>query len=41
MGFVGVSHGVQIPGLKLFFANIHVHVAAPHLCDGFCLTSSS
>ncbi len=25
MGFVGVSHGVQIPGLELFFANIHVH----------------
>ena len=25
MGFVGVSHGVNIPGLELFFANIHLH----------------
>ena len=25
MGFVGVSHGVSIPGLELFFANIHLH----------------
>jgi threonine dehydrogenase-like Zn-dependent dehydrogenase len=25
MGFVGVSHGVNIPGLDLFFANIHLH----------------
>lgn len=25
VGFVGVSHGVQIPGEELFFAEIHLH----------------
>lgn len=25
MGFVGIGHGVNIPGLDLFFANIHLH----------------
>ncbi len=25
MGFVGVNHDVSIPGIDLFFANIHVH----------------
>ncbi|BCB88745.1 zinc-dependent alcohol dehydrogenase family protein [Phytohabitans suffuscus] len=25
VGFVGVSHGVQVPGEELFFAEIHVH----------------
>jgi threonine dehydrogenase-like Zn-dependent dehydrogenase len=25
MGFVGVNHEVEIPGMELFFANIHVH----------------
>jgi threonine dehydrogenase-like Zn-dependent dehydrogenase len=25
IGFVGVSHGVQIPGLELFFAEVHLH----------------
>lgn len=25
VGFVGVSHGVEIPGLELFFAEIHLH----------------
>ncbi len=25
MGFVGVNHGVTIPGLELFFADIHLH----------------
>ena len=25
MGFVGVSHGVAIPGADLFFATVHLH----------------
>ena len=25
MGFVGVNYEVKIPGMELFFANIHVH----------------
>jgi threonine dehydrogenase-like Zn-dependent dehydrogenase len=25
IGFVGVSHGVEIPGLELFFAEVHLH----------------
>ena len=25
MGFVGIGHGVNIPGLDLFFANVHLH----------------
>lgn len=25
IGFVGVSHGVEIPGLELFFAAVHLH----------------
>jgi hypothetical protein len=25
MGFVGVNHGVSIPGPELFFAEIHTH----------------
>lgn len=25
MGFVGVNYDVQIPGIDLFFANIHLH----------------
>ena len=25
MGFVGVNHDVSIPGIDLFFADIHVH----------------
>jgi threonine dehydrogenase-like Zn-dependent dehydrogenase len=25
VGFVGVAHGVQIPGLELFFAEVHLH----------------
>jgi threonine dehydrogenase-like Zn-dependent dehydrogenase len=25
VGFVGVTHGVEIPGLELFFAEIHMH----------------
>jgi hypothetical protein len=25
IGFVGVSHGVQVPGLELFFAEVHLH----------------
>lgn len=25
VGFVGVSHGVEIPGLELFFATVHLH----------------
>ena len=25
VGFVGVSHGVEIPGLELFFSEIHLH----------------
>jgi len=24
MGFVGVTHGVQLPGLELFFAEVHL-----------------
>src|SRR5438874_934820 len=24
VGFVGVSHGVQLPGLELFFAEVHL-----------------
>jgi threonine dehydrogenase-like Zn-dependent dehydrogenase len=25
VGFVGVTHGVQLPGLELFFAEVHLH----------------
>ena len=25
VGFVGVSHGVEIPGMELFFAEVHLH----------------
>ncbi|NYF58820.1 zinc-dependent alcohol dehydrogenase family protein [Micromonospora purpureochromogenes] len=25
LGFVGVTHGVELPGLELFFADIHLH----------------
>ena len=25
VGFVGVLHGVQVPGRELFFAEVHVH----------------
>ena len=25
VGYVGVSHGVELPGLELFFADIHLH----------------
>jgi threonine dehydrogenase-like Zn-dependent dehydrogenase len=25
VGFVGVSHGVEIPGLELFFSEVHLH----------------
>ena len=25
VGFVGVSHGVEIPGQELFFAEVHLH----------------
>ena len=25
VGFVGVSHGVQLPGQDLFFAEVHLH----------------
>ena len=25
LGFVGVTHEVELPGLELFFANIHLH----------------
>lgn len=25
VGFVGVSHGVQLPGHELFFAEVHLH----------------
>ena len=25
VGFVGVTHGVEIPGLELFFAEVHLH----------------
>jgi threonine dehydrogenase-like Zn-dependent dehydrogenase len=25
MGFVGVNHGVSIPGMELFFSGIHLH----------------
>ena len=25
MGFVGVPHGVEIPGERLFYAHIHLH----------------
>ena len=25
MGFVGVNHGVTIPGMELFFSGIHLH----------------
>jgi len=25
VGFVGVSHGVELPGLELFFAEVHLH----------------
>jgi threonine dehydrogenase-like Zn-dependent dehydrogenase len=24
-GFVGVSHGVELPGQELFFAEVHLH----------------
>ena len=40
VGFVGVSHGVEIPGLELFFAEVHLHGGPapvrrylPHLID--------
>jgi threonine dehydrogenase-like Zn-dependent dehydrogenase len=25
VGFVGVAHGVQLPGLELFYAEVHLH----------------
>jgi threonine dehydrogenase-like Zn-dependent dehydrogenase len=25
VGFVGVSHDVEIPGLELFFSDVHLH----------------
>jgi threonine dehydrogenase-like Zn-dependent dehydrogenase len=25
VGFVGVSHGVQLPGQELFYAEVHLH----------------
>src|SRR5207302_8872694 len=25
VGYVGISHGVQLPGLELFFAEVHLH----------------
>jgi len=25
VGFVGVAHGVAIPGVELFFAEVHLH----------------
>lgn len=40
VGFVGVAHGVEIPGLELFFAEVHllggpapVRRYLPHLID--------
>jgi threonine dehydrogenase-like Zn-dependent dehydrogenase len=40
VGFVGVTHGVEIPGLELFFAEVHLHGGPapvrrylPHLID--------
>ena len=40
VGFVGVSHGVQLPGEELFFAEVHLHGGPapvrrflPHLID--------
>jgi len=40
VGFVGVSHGVELPGHELFFAEVHLHGGPapvrrflPHLLD--------
>ena len=40
VGFVGVAHGVQIPGEELFYAEVHLHGGPapvrrylPHLID--------
>jgi threonine dehydrogenase-like Zn-dependent dehydrogenase len=40
VGFVGVSHGVELPGRELFYAEIHLHGGPapvrrflPHLLD--------
>jgi threonine dehydrogenase-like Zn-dependent dehydrogenase len=37
MGFVGVNYDVSIPGIDLFFADIHLH-GGPAPCAGSCPT---
>ncbi len=40
VGYVGVSHGVELPGMELFFSGVHLHGGPapvrrylPHLID--------
>ena len=37
VGYVGVSHGVELPGEELFFSAVHLHVARPR-CAASCPT---
>ena len=39
VGYVGVAHGVTLPGEELFYAEVHL-LAAPRQSDGSCRTSS-
>lgn len=35
VGFVGVTHDVELPGMELFFATVHLHGAPPR-CAASC-----
>lgn len=35
VGFVGVTHGVELPGRELFFAEVHLH-GARRRCGSTC-----
>jgi threonine dehydrogenase-like Zn-dependent dehydrogenase len=32
VGYVGVAHGVELPGTELFFAEIHLHGGPAPVC---------
>ena len=38
VGYVGVAHGVELPGSELFFAARRTCTAAPPRCAGSCPT---
>ena len=37
VGYVGVAHGVSLPGEELFFSGVHLH-GGPARCAGSCPT---